>query len=216
MLTWHACKYKVHKLHQRSILIQQMKGIDSTWQMPHSDIDLNHMWYLGPGMQVNTKYIEIKSSTWELFHKMINLLILDCVSLYSVSIFVFSVQRFFTCAFLVFLSHPVNIFVFSVQKFFTCAFCMFPSWFAVMGVDLFFEVPATPMPEHYVYNCVSVPILVTVQMGFRPVPRVHCDWMGVLANNLNQGWRLIEIFMDMTSHTRVHALSFCGFERGSH
>lgn len=77
-----------------------------------------------------------------------------------------------------------------------------------MGVDLFFEVPDMPMPEQYVYNCVSVPIVVTIAMGLRPVPRVHCDWIGVLANNLNQGWRLIEIFMDMTSHTQVCVLYF--------
>ena len=135
--------------------------------------------------------------------------------LYILSVFLFSLYRSsYMCLLGVFITFCQYFFVFSVQKFFTCVFCVFSSWFAVMGVDLFYEVPATPMPEHYVYNCVSVPILVTVQMGFRPVPRVHCDWIGVLANNLNQGWRLIEIFMDMTSHTRVHALSFGVFERG--
>ncbi|XP_076468305.1 uncharacterized protein LOC143299081 [Babylonia areolata] len=76
-----------------------------------------------------------------------------------------------------------------------------------MGVDLFFEVPDTPGATQYVYNCVSVPITMTMQMGFRPVPIVHCDWIGVLANNLNQGWRLIEIFMDKTQHTRPHGFT---------
>ncbi|KAK7465237.1 hypothetical protein BaRGS_00037607 [Batillaria attramentaria] len=77
----------------------------------------------------------------------------------------------------------------------------------VMGVDVFFEVPNTPMPEKYVYNVVSVPITVTYSMGFRPVPIVQCDWLGVLAHHLNQGWRLIEIFMDMTTHTQMQGFS---------
>lgn len=72
-----------------------------------------------------------------------------------------------------------------------------------MGVDLFFEKPEHPMPEQFVYNCVCVPINVTYQGGFRPVPVVQCDWLGVLAQNLSQGWRLIEIFMDMTCSTQV-------------
>lgn len=77
----------------------------------------------------------------------------------------------------------------------------------LMGVDLFFEVPETPSPPQYVYNCVSVPITMTVQMGFRPTPIVHCDWIGVLASHLNQGWRLIEIFMDKTVHSRAHGFT---------
>lgn len=77
----------------------------------------------------------------------------------------------------------------------------------VMGVDLFFEKPEHPMPEQFVYNCVCVPINVTYQGGFRPVPVVQCDWLGVLAQNLSQGWRLIEIFMDMTCSTQAHGFS---------
>lgn len=72
-----------------------------------------------------------------------------------------------------------------------------------MGVDVFFEVPNTPMPETFVYNVVSVPINVTYQMGFNPVPIVNCDWLGTLGYHLNQGWRLVEIFMDKTTHTQM-------------
>ncbi|XP_076467524.1 uncharacterized protein LOC143298543 [Babylonia areolata] len=66
----------------------------------------------------------------------------------------------------------------------------------LMGVDLFYEIPDTPGAMQYVYNVVSVPIRLTVRMGFRPSPVAHCDWMGVLADSLSKGWRLIEIFMD--------------------
>lgn len=77
----------------------------------------------------------------------------------------------------------------------------------MMGVDVFFEVPHQPLSEQYVYNCVAVPILVTVQMGFRPRPICQCDWLGNLAAQLNQGWRLIEIFMDQSHHTQNKAFS---------
>ena len=40
-LTWHASKYKVHKLHQRT----------------HNGKDLSHLWELSPGMRVHTRYI---------------------------------------------------------------------------------------------------------------------------------------------------------------
>jgi hypothetical protein len=65
-----------------------------------------------------------------------------------------------------------------------------------MGVDLFFEVPYSPQPDIFIYNCVNVPLHISLTGGFMPRPVVNCDWMGTLANFLGQGWRLVEIFLD--------------------
>ncbi|KAL8577097.1 hypothetical protein ACOMHN_002176 [Nucella lapillus] len=73
----------------------------------------------------------------------------------------------------------------------------------LMGVDLFFEVPSTPVPQQYIYSCVSVPITITLTMGLRPTPTVHCDWVGTLAAHLSQGWRLIEVFMDKSQQAKA-------------
>ena len=67
-----------------------------------------------------------------------------------------------------------------------------------IGVDVLFEIPNQPTPEKYVYQIINVPIGVTVQMGFAPRPTVHCDWLGTLATYLNQGWKLVEIFLDQS------------------
>ena len=68
---------------------------------------------------------------------------------------------------------------------------------------MFFEIPDNPTPMQYIYNSVSVPITVTVEMGFRPVPHAHCDWNSVLTSNLSQGWRLVEIVMNKPFCTMV-------------
>lgn len=72
-----------------------------------------------------------------------------------------------------------------------------------MGVDLFFEMPLDGPQETYMYNIVSIPINVTISPGFRPTPKVQCDWAGVMSQNLGMGFRLVEIFMDGTQSTQV-------------
>mgnify|MGYP002803954124 FL=1 len=69
---------------------------------------------------------------------------------------------------------------------------------AGIGVDVLFEIPNQPTPAKYVYQVINVPIGVTVKMGFAPRPTVHCDWLGTLAMYLNQGWKLVEIFLDQS------------------
>ncbi|KAH9500093.1 hypothetical protein Btru_076587 [Bulinus truncatus] len=76
-----------------------------------------------------------------------------------------------------------------------------------LGVDIFFEVPLDRASEIYTYKTVSSPILVTYTNSFRPVPVVHCDWQKTFDMHLNQGYRLVEIFMDDSNSTQS---SCCG------
>ena len=48
----------------------------------------------------------------------------------------------------------------------------------------------------YVYQVVNIPVGVTVAFGIPAKVQVSCDWFGVLASYLNQGWKLVEIFLD--------------------
>ncbi|XP_028392594.1 raftlin-like [Dendronephthya gigantea] len=64
-----------------------------------------------------------------------------------------------------------------------------------IGVDVLFEIPNQPTPAKYVYQAIDVPIGFTVKMGG---PTVHCDWLGTLATYLNQGWKLVEVFLDQS------------------
>ncbi|GFN81625.1 raftlin-like [Plakobranchus ocellatus] len=75
------------------------------------------------------------------------------------------------------------------------------------GVDLFFEYPMSGRGETYMYNVVNAPIQVSYSAGLRPTPVVHCDWLGILAQNLGQGYRLVEIFMDETQSTQAGFLT---------
>ncbi|XP_055889293.1 uncharacterized protein LOC129926855 isoform X1 [Biomphalaria glabrata] len=75
-----------------------------------------------------------------------------------------------------------------------------------MGVDIFFDHPIDRVSETYIYNTVSVPILVTYTNSFRPKPVVHCDWQGTMDRYLQQGFKLIEIFMDFSNSSQA---SFC-------
>ncbi|KAK3734490.1 hypothetical protein QZH41_008198, partial [Actinostola sp. cb2023] len=65
-----------------------------------------------------------------------------------------------------------------------------------IGVDLFFNIPRIPNPPLYSYQAVNVPIGFTVQPGFSSSATVQCDFMGHFAAHLNQGWKLVEIFLD--------------------
>lgn len=79
---------------------------------------------------------------------------------------------------------------------------------AGMGVDLFFDIPTHPNPRRYVYQAVNVPIGVSVSAGF-PVGKINvvCDWLGQMAAFLQQGWRLVEVFLDQSATTQAHGFS---------
>ncbi|XP_071087355.1 uncharacterized protein [Haliotis cracherodii] len=68
----------------------------------------------------------------------------------------------------------------------------------IMGVDLFFEIPNSPMSERYLYQCVPCPVHIQANLSFGTSGvRVMCDWNGMLGSQLSQGWKLVEIFFDM-------------------
>ena len=86
--------------------------------------------------------------------------------------------------------------------------CSFLFYLLGMGVDLFFDIPTHPNPRRYVYQAVNVPINVSVSPGF-PAGKiqVYCDWLGQMAAFLQQGWRLVEIFLDQSGATQAHGFS---------
>ena len=65
-----------------------------------------------------------------------------------------------------------------------------------IGVDVLFQVPVQPNPVRYVYQVVNIPIGISVQ--FPAKVTVQCDWLGTLSTYLNQGWKLVEIFLDQS------------------
>ncbi|XP_076099713.1 uncharacterized protein LOC143069125 [Mytilus galloprovincialis] len=76
----------------------------------------------------------------------------------------------------------------------------------IYGVDLFFEIPQHPSPELYQYQ--AVPLKLTAQlnvsMGFGTPNQnwgLQLDWQGVMNQYLGTGWRLIEVFNDMSADT---------------
>ncbi|XP_013403484.1 raftlin-like [Lingula anatina] len=75
-----------------------------------------------------------------------------------------------------------------------------------IGVDVFFNMPLHPNPRCYTYQAVNVPIGIRSKMGFTPTIQVQCDWMSHYAAFLQQGWRLVEIFLDQ-SYMRSGAFS---------
>ncbi|KAK7465225.1 hypothetical protein BaRGS_00037595 [Batillaria attramentaria] len=70
---------------------------------------------------------------------------------------------------------------------------------SVMRVDLFYEMTSQLTSEQYTYTIALVPCKVsyTSQVMFRPVPQVQCDWRGTLTQHLSQGWRLVDIYIDI-------------------
>lgn len=63
---------------------------------------------------------------------------------------------------------------------------------AICGVDLFFDVPQHPNPTIYTYVAYSTPM--NVSYGFGSCS-IQCDWNGTLAMHLDQGWKLVDIFI---------------------
>ena len=62
-----------------------------------------------------------------------------------------------------------------------------------IGVDILLEVPAQHDSKHYVYRVVNVPVEASTQFPFSV--REHCDWLGTMSSYLNQGWKLVEMFI---------------------
>jgi hypothetical protein len=80
-----------------------------------------------------------------------------------------------------------------------------------MRVDLFFEVTSQLASEQYTYTIESVPVKVTYKspvMFGRPVPQVTCDWKGTLTQYLNQGFRLVDIYLDIPTVSQVRLDTF--------
>ena len=90
---------------------------------------------------------------------------------------------------------------------------------STVGCDLFFELPAGLSTENFTYSIVSAPMSVEIETSFfkrkqTPV-KVSCDWHGILAQNLSQGFKLVEIFIDkarfqagFTANTEVNTQWF--------
>jgi hypothetical protein len=62
-----------------------------------------------------------------------------------------------------------------------------------IGVDILFEIPKQPTPAKYVYQVINVPFSVTASMRHQTS---HCDWLGTFSSYLNQGWKLVRVFID--------------------
>ena len=78
-----------------------------------------------------------------------------------------------------------------------------------MGVDLFFDIPTDTNPRRFIYQTVNVPIEESVlppRLGSIPKHTFSCDWLGQMTTFLQQGWRLVEIFLDMSSAPRDQSL----------
>ena len=85
--------------------------------------------------------------------------------------------------------------------------------FSVYGVDLFFEIPQHPSPELYQYQAVPLKLIaqLNVSMGFSGPNHtwgLQLDWQGVMNQYLGTGWRLIEVFNDMSSDTSTGMTGF--------
>ncbi|XP_063427359.1 uncharacterized protein LOC134710879 [Mytilus trossulus] len=83
----------------------------------------------------------------------------------------------------------------------------------IYGVDLFFEIPQHPSPELYQYQ--AVPLKLTAQlnlkMGFGTIKEnwgLQLDWQEVMNQYLGTGWRLIEVFNDMSADTSIGMTGF--------
>lgn len=73
---------------------------------------------------------------------------------------------------------------------------------AVMGVNLFFNMPQTASPCIWQYHMIRVPTRYTVVPdASQSVQKItsDADWMGQLKLFLDKGWKLVDICMDTTS-----------------
>ena len=79
-----------------------------------------------------------------------------------------------------------------------------------MRVDLFFEMTGQLTAEQFTYTIVLVPCKLSykTQVMFRPVPHITCDWRGTLTQHLSQGWKLVDIYLDIPTVSQVSGLGF--------
>lgn len=70
----------------------------------------------------------------------------------------------------------------------------------IIGLDAIFEIPIEPTPSKYVYQMINVPIEISSKVGYPPKVTMRCDWLGTMTAHLNQGWKLVEIFLDQIEH----------------
>ncbi|ESO88475.1 hypothetical protein LOTGIDRAFT_234529 [Lottia gigantea] len=70
----------------------------------------------------------------------------------------------------------------------------------VSGVDLFFEIPNMSRGK-FVYQTIPVPVQISMKIQGLGNPQtiVNCDWLGNFHGPLSQGWKMVNIFFDMSS-----------------
>ncbi|KAK7465235.1 hypothetical protein BaRGS_00037605 [Batillaria attramentaria] len=67
-----------------------------------------------------------------------------------------------------------------------------------LGVDLFFEIPSPSPPERYMYKIALVPVRAEFRHSTAlSFPDIACDWTTNLTQFLSEGWRLIDIYLDL-------------------
>ena len=62
-----------------------------------------------------------------------------------------------------------------------------------MGVDMLFEIPKEATTAKYAYQIINIPFTVTATMRHQIS---HCDWFRPFSSHLNQGWKLVQVFID--------------------
>lgn len=73
----------------------------------------------------------------------------------------------------------------------------------VTGVELFWEIPQHDQPTVYAYHTVCVQAMYTTVYDASGVQRVVCDvdFLTQIQSFLSQGWRLVDICMDVNALT---------------
>nr|KAG5691314.1 hypothetical protein BaRGS_014013 [Batillaria attramentaria] len=71
-----------------------------------------------------------------------------------------------------------------------------------IGVELIFEEPVQRPSEKYVYHVAPVPVTVHhchrgKGKNFLGLANITCDWLGTFNQYLYQGWRLVDIYIDI-------------------
>ena len=76
-------------------------------------------------------------------------------------------------------------------------------------VDVFYEIPLHPTSERYVYQIVPCPMDTVYQHSF---PRGQfistMNWQGIIQQYMGSGWKLVEIFEDYSTSSRMQAHGF--------
>ena len=72
-----------------------------------------------------------------------------------------------------------------------------------MEVDMIFNIPAEPSSVLYSYTAVSMPVSFYAGMSglMSTSTKTQGDWEGTLNSYLSQGWKLVDVFLDMSNAT---------------